>query len=91
MPPRRLTALLILSLALATSVDALAVGVTLGVLRTNAWLACGLIALVTLALSLLGALFSKVLSKRLGPRMETVGGALLILIGAHILYEHLGF
>lgn len=88
-PARRLTAFLILSLALATSVDALAVGVTLGVLRTNIWLSCGLIAVVTLALSLLAALFSQVLGRRFGRRLETAGGFLLIMIGAQILYQHL--
>lgn len=87
--PQRLTTPVLLSLAVATSIDALAVGVTLGVLNTSAVISCGLIALVTFVLSLLGGWFGRRLGDRFGKRLEIIGGVLLILIGAHIVFSHL--
>lgn len=74
--------------ALATSIDALAVGVTLAFMDINIFLACGIIGAVAFSLSLLGGL----LGSRLGPlfrtRAELVGGIVLIALGVKIFLEH---
>lgn len=77
-------------LAVATSIDALAVGITFAFLRVDIVLSVGLIGATTFLLSLAGV----AVGHRFGARYEKpatiVGGVVLILIGVKILLEHLG-
>ena len=83
--PRRL-----FLLAVATSIDALAVGVTLAfVPGTNILAACAVIGLVAFGLSVAGGLLGRGLGALLRRRAELVGGLVLIGIGVKILVEHL--
>jgi putative Mn2+ efflux pump MntP len=79
-----------LLLAFATSVDALAAGVTLPLLDAHVARACALIAFVTAVMSALGLWAGRRFGDRLGRRVDVIGGLLLIAIGLKILLEHLG-
>ncbi len=78
-----------LTLGVATSIDALAVGISLGLLEIDIHLAVALIGCITFALCFIGVLFGSLLCNRLGRRAELVGGLVLIAIGFHILGEHM--
>ncbi len=88
--PTRGATLVVLSVA--TSIDALAVGLSLAVLRIDAWqpsLVIGLVAAFCTGAGLhLGRWAGG--ASRLGARAEIVGGGVLLAIGAKILWEHLG-
>lgn len=73
----------------ATSIDALAVGVGLAFVNVNIWLAAGLIGLATLTMVTLGVMLGRVIGSVMGKRAEILGGVVLIIVGATILYEHL--
>ena len=75
--------------ALATSVDALAVGVSFALVETNATLASAVIAGVTFICSLAGVLIGKRFGAAASGRAEKAGGVLLIGLGVEILLEHL--
>ena len=77
-------------LAIATSIDALAVGVTFAFLEVRILPAAGLIGVTTFLLSALGIWIGHVFGARYKAKAEFVGGAILILIGLKILLEHLG-
>jgi putative Mn2+ efflux pump MntP len=77
------------TLALATSIDALVAGVTLPTLGLGILWPALVIGGVTLALVLTGVFLGRRLGIRLGRRAEVVGGVLLVLIGARILFSHL--
>lgn len=79
----------LLVLAVATSIDALAVGLSLSVLRTSIVLPAALIGLVSFTLSVAGAKLGPVLGKAFGKRAELAGGLILIAIGVKIVAEHL--
>jgi putative Mn2+ efflux pump MntP len=79
----------LLSLALATSIDALAVGASFGVTGKPVLALAGESGLITLALCFAGVLFGRRVGNRLGKRSEFIGGMVLILIGLNILREHL--
>ena len=79
-----------LPLAVATSIDALAVGVSFAFLKTNIVFAVILIGVVTLILSVAGVKIGKVFGAKLKSKAEIAGGVILILIGLKILLEHLG-
>ena len=76
-------------LAIATSIDALAVGITLSFLNINIFIAILMIGIVTFVLSFLGALFGSKISNKLNVNFEIIGGIILITIGVKILLEHL--
>ena len=76
-PSRGLT---LVMLAVATSVDALAVGLSLAMLGTAIWVPAVVIGLVTGGLSVVGVRLGSRLGRRFGKRMEIGGGALLIVI-----------
>jgi putative Mn2+ efflux pump MntP len=78
----------LVGLAIATSLDSLAAGLTLPVLSVRPLLAIGLIGLVTGGLSLLGGLLGRRLGDRFGPRLEIAGGLVLVALGVKILLEH---
>ncbi|MGV2828690.1 manganese efflux pump MntP [Myxosarcina sp. GI1(2024)] len=79
----------LLVLAIATSIDALAAGLGLSVLKSSIILAATLIGIVTFCLSFAGVFIGHNIGNRLNDKIEICGGSLLILIGAKILLEHL--
>lgn len=80
-----------LLLAVATSVDALAVGITFALLpEVNIFSAVGLIGLTTCCLSALGLKVGNIFGLKYKSKAEIAGGIMLILIGVKILLEHLG-
>jgi putative Mn2+ efflux pump MntP len=76
-------------LSVATSVDALAVGLSLGVLRVRIWYPAVVIGVVAGTLTAIGMHLGAPLGNRLGRKMEIFGGLVLIGIGCNILYRHL--
>jgi putative Mn2+ efflux pump MntP len=76
-------------MGIATSIDALAVGVTFGMLGINIWLSVLIIGVTTFILSTLGVLVGKKAGPLLGDRMEMIGGIVLLSLGMKILFEHL--
>jgi putative Mn2+ efflux pump MntP len=78
----------LLMLALATSIDALAVGVTLSFLRADIGVAAVIVGGVALVLSFVGAFVGKFLSAVIGKRGELIGGVILIAIAVKILVEN---
>lgn len=78
-----------LPLAIATSIDALAVGITFAFLDVNIWIAISLIGLVTFVLSFIGTRIGNVFGQRFKGKAEFAGGLILILMGIKILIEHL--
>ncbi|WXH30616.1 putative manganese efflux pump MntP [Myxococcus stipitatus] len=80
---------MLLTLGVATSIDALAVGVTLPALELGILYSTGLIGVMTFVLSLLGAWAGKRLGERFGTSIEILGGLVLIGIGTKTLVEHL--
>lgn len=79
----------ILLLAIATSIDALAVGVSFAFLKVNIVLACSIIAIVTFILSFICVMVGKRLGSLFQKYAEIFGGIILMMIGAKILIEHL--
>jgi putative Mn2+ efflux pump MntP len=78
-----------LPLALATSIDALAVGVSFAFLQINIVPAACLIGGATLALSMLGVKIGNIFGVKFKAKAEFAGGAILVLIGTKILFENL--
>ncbi len=78
-----------LPLAVATSIDALAVGVTFAFLRVNILLAVGLIGCVTFVFSAVGVKIGNIFGAKYKRKAEFAGGVVLILMGIKILIEHL--
>ena len=76
-------------LSIATSIDALAVGLSLAMLDVCIWYPVVVIGVVTAALVVLGMLIGSRLGLRFGRYMRVVGGLVLIGIGLKILFEHL--
>jgi len=76
-------------LSVATSIDALAVGFSLGALGVSIWMPAVVIGLVAGALTVVGMLLGRRVGNHWGPRVEIVGGLVLIGIGAKILAEHM--
>jgi putative Mn2+ efflux pump MntP len=79
----------LLVLALATSIDALAVGLSLGVVRAGILYPAAVIGATSFAMTLVGAKLGPVVGRVVGRRAELLGGLILIGIGAKILIEHL--
>ena len=79
----------ILSMSVATTIDAFIVGIVFASLSTNLFLAIPIIGSVTFVVAMLGMLFGKNAGKLLGKKMEIVGGLILIAIGVKVLVEHL--
>ena len=78
-------------LSIATSIDALAVGLSLAMLEVAIWYASAIIGVVTGLLSLAAIRLGNRLGARFGQRMEAAGGTILVAIGTRILFEHLGW
>jgi len=75
-------------LAFATSIDALAVGFSLGLVGVTIWYPAVVIGVVTGLISWLGILLGNRLGAKFGKRMEIIGGIILILIGIWIVIAH---
>ena len=76
-------------LAIATSIDALATGVTFAMTDTNIWLAIAVIGATTFAFSAVGLKIGNIFGSRYKAKAELIGGLILILMGTKILAEHL--
>lgn len=79
----------LLVLAVATSIDALAVGLSLALLDVNIWLTAGVIGLITFVLSTAAVFIGHRVGVRFQRPAEIIGGLILIGIGISILVEHL--
>ena len=76
-------------LAIATSIDALAVGITFAFFEVNLWLASLIIGVITFCLSFIGVVIGNKFGDKFQNRAELAGGFILIVIGLKILVEHL--
>jgi len=76
-------------LSIAVSIDALAVGLSLGLIGVTIWVPAVLIGIVTGLISWLGLRLGNKLGDRFGARMEVIGGLVLVGIGIRILLSHL--
>ncbi len=79
-----------LPMAVATSIDALAVGVTFAFLSVNIGAAVSFIGVITFALSAVGVWIGHIFGAKFKSKAELLGGIVLILMGLKILLEHLG-
>ncbi|WP_066531448.1 manganese efflux pump MntP family protein [Erythrobacter sp. CCH5-A1] len=86
-----LTGRALLIAGLATSIDALAAGITLPALGVSPWLAVALIGLVTFAMSGAGVALGHRAGEHLGEWAERIGGVILIGLGCKILGQHTGW
>jgi len=77
-------------LAIATSIDALVVGVTFAFLKVDILPAVAFIGVITFTLSALGVKIGNVFGAKFKSKAELLGGVVLILMGCKILLEHLG-
>ena len=78
-----------LAMAVATSIDAMAAGVSLGLEQVNIWLYAPCIALATFLLSAVGVKVGAVFGSRFEKKAQLAGGVILILLGLKILIEYL--
>ena len=78
-------------MAIATSIDALAVGVTFAFLRVEIGPAVSCIGVITFLLSAAGVYIGGAFGDRFQGKAELAGGVILVLMGSKILLEHLGF
>jgi putative Mn2+ efflux pump MntP len=76
-------------LSVATSIDALAVGLSLAMLETSVWFPALIIGLVAGAFTLVGLFLGRRINDAWGARVELLGGGILILIGVRIVVDHL--
>lgn len=78
------------TLAVATSIDALAVGITFAFLHVNIVPAVSFIGVITFTISVAGVKIGNIFGTKYQTKAELAGGVILILIGCKILLEHLG-
>ena len=88
---KEFTAWVLFGMGIATSIDALAAGVTLAFIETDIFLTCAIIFLITFVFSLIGNDLGDRLGSKFQHKAEIFGGIILILLGAKILVEHLFF
>lgn len=81
----------LVSLSVATSIDALAVGFSLGIINSSIFFPSIVIGIVAAGLSLLGIKLGEVISSKFGGKISFIGGVVLILIGLNIIAEHLNW
>ena len=79
-----------LVLAVATSIDALAVGITFAFLNTPIIEAISIIGITTFVLSIIGVIVGNFFGSKYKSKAEFIGGLILVLLGVKILLEHLG-
>jgi len=85
-PTRGMT---LITLSIATSIDALVVGLTLGVLQVDVWYPALVIGVVAALFTMIGMMLGRRVGAMWGQRMEIFGGVLLCCLGIKILIEHL--
>lgn len=90
-PMQKLDLKELLLMAIATSIDALAVGITFAFLGISIIEAIIIIGITTFVLSMLGVVIGHFFGSRFEKPATIVGGIVLIIIGLKILFEHLGF
>ena len=78
----------LVTLSIATSIDALAVGLSMAMVGVSVWIPALVIGLVTAGLSVLGIIFGSRLGLRFRRWADLIGGVVLLLIGLKILVEH---
>lgn len=76
-------------LAIATSIDALAVGITFAFLKCNILISALCIGIITFILSLIGVKIGNIFGAKYEKRAQVIGGIILIILGTKILLEHL--
>jgi putative Mn2+ efflux pump MntP len=81
--------LVLLTIALGTSIDAFAVGISFAILSVQIWRAGILIGTVTFLASMTAIRIGKSAGERLGNKVEIIGGLILIAIGLKIFLEHI--
>lgn len=81
--------ILLLTLSVATSIDAFAIGLTFAFLEVNIVLASATIGVITFIISILGFLIGRKAGKLIGKQAEIVGGIVLIGIGLRVLLTHI--
>ena len=77
-------------LSVATSLDAMAVGLTFAFMPINVWEASTMIGVITFGISLIGVYLGKFMGQFVEKYADVLGGGVLILIGTKILLQHLG-
>lgn len=77
-------------MAIATSIDAMAAGISLAMDEANIWLNAACIGITTCVLSAIGVKVGNVFGSRFEKKAQLAGGIILILLGTKILLEHLG-
>lgn len=80
----------LLIMAIATSIDALMVGVTFAFLNVNIFMSASLIGVTTFTISFLGVVIGNIFGSRYKEKAEFLGGLILIFIGIKVLLDHLG-
>lgn len=77
------------TMAIATSIDALAVGISFAMIGASVWAGSAIIGITTFAICFAGAIFGKKLGSAFEKKAAVIGGLVLIAIGIKILAEHL--
>ncbi len=88
--PKPLTAMTLILQAIATSVDALAVGISFAALKVNIITASATIGITTLLFCLFGGIMGQRIGSHFQKYATLLGGCILIIIGVKILLEHIG-
>lgn len=78
-------------MAITTSIDALAAGITIAFNHYNIWLSALVIALITFAMSVAGVLLGFRLGRLFSKRAGVIGGMILIALGIKVVFDHLFF
>lgn len=77
-------------MAIATSIDALAIGITFAFFKVNISLSVSLIGVITFVICFIGVIIGHIFGAKFKNKAEIFGGAVLVLLGIKILLEHLG-
>ena len=77
------------SLSIATSIDALIMGLTLSLFNINIFISVSIIGIITYILSFIGVIIGQKAGEKLGVKSQILGGFILIVIGLKTLFEHL--
>jgi putative Mn2+ efflux pump MntP len=83
--------IVLLGISVATSIDALVIGFSMGLIDVMIWIPAIIITAITFIVSMLGMLLGKKIGNKMSQKFEIIGGVVLILIGLRILIEHLFF
>ena len=81
----------ILCLSIATSIDALAVGISFAFLKSDIYFPALIIGIITFILSFIGGTLGRKIGNIFGKKVQSAGGLILVIIGAKILIEHIYF